>query len=225
MARPGYRGGPIALLPQTAVFRRHDRPYPGPVGRILLALALVAALACGVSAFVDSTAKTPVRQRDLTGYASAVCTGLAGPANAYRSMLQVQRSDLKSWYATYFDTLWHSADTAMSTLDSYGDQPEIGATDAALKDFFGTARGAAADGARGVAGLRPDDPAFDAKIDTLTGGPIAPERYDAMLGRAKATPPLAAAMARVPGCTATGNDLQLVLQGRMLDLFAGSRPA
>lgn len=194
---------------------------------MLSAVVCVLALALGIGTLVtvserDSTA----HHADLNAYAETVCHGLAAPAAAYRSMLGArsdpgrQRESLKDWYTAYFRTMSGTTRDTMSTLDRIGPVGDgVSATDDAIRDFLGTARIAAAEGGRGVAAMRPDDPSFDARIDQLTGGPIAPERWNAMLERVQQTPRLIGPMRSAPACAPALEDMQLVVHGRMLDLL------
>lgn len=200
-------------------------------GRVIIAIVCTVALGFGILTLTRvSATQSGERTVSLRAYASTVCAGLAAPADAYRSMMRVetrrgepQNVGLRAWYTAYFDTMEHTVGDTLSALRHEGAVDDaVSGTDNALTAFFGNARTATLASQRGIARLRPSDPAFDARIDQLTGGPIAPERFDAMLHRAEATPRLATAMRRAPTCGSTRSDMQLLARGRMLALFAGS---
>ncbi|WP_156365409.1 hypothetical protein [Sciscionella sediminilitoris] len=192
--------------------------------RVATALICVVALALGIVVLVTVTqTDSRAHQANLNRYADTVCRGLAAPAAAYRSMPGHGKDDsLKAWYTRYFATLGRTVHETLSAMDKLGKVSDpVAATDQELRRFFGTAQLAAADGGKGVAGLDPDDPAFDARIDKLTGGPIAPERFNDLLDRARKTPQLSKAMVVAPSCEPATQDMKLVQQRKMLDLLFG----
>lgn len=217
------------------------------LARVATAIVCALALAAGVATLVG-VHRHDMRPHttDLTSYADAVCTGLAAPASAYRSMVTATppktneknpnaknsgakldpNVGLKAWYVAYFDTMAGTVTQTLSTLERTGPvDDEVAATDATLRSFFVQARVVTTERQRVVRALDPHAPGFDGRIDALTGGPIAPERFDAMLRRAQATPGLDAAMARATSCGPARDDMRLVMQGKMLDLlFNGTRP-
>lgn len=204
------------------------RPFFRASAAVLLTVALLAGLASLVR--VANTEKGRARP-DLAAYASVICEGIAGPANSYRAMFslptvrgQSQNVVLKNWYTTYLNTMGKSTDSTVSSLNSFGapGERELSAPYRDLVNFFGDAQRSVAAGKLEIAAMSPTDPQFNAKIDQVTGGAIAPERFDKLLATLRANAVLDAAMGRSAGCQPAVADLRLVVQGRMLDLFSGT---
>lgn len=204
-----------------------------PHFRAVAAALLTAALLVGLASFVRVANTEHGRARpDPAAYASVICEGIAGPANSYRAMLalpaahgQAQNVVLKNWYTTYLNTMGKSTDSTVSALNSYGApvERELFAPYRESVAFFDDAQRSVAAGRLAIAGLSPVDPRFNAKIDQLTGGAIAPEKFDKLLTSVRGNAELAAAMGRSAGCKPAEDDLRAVVQGRILDLLSGTR--